>query len=73
VFGERRAPAAIKYVAKPARIGLWELEAHFQERNGVWLLDRAMNRQGGKTIAQLIVSNVSTAAIDQHLFEFPSR
>jgi hypothetical protein len=72
VFGERRAPAAIKYVGKSVHIGRWELEAHFQEIKGVWLLDRALNRADGKTVAELILSNVSTAAIDPKLFEFPS-
>ena len=72
VFGARRAPAAIKYVGKTANIGRWELEAHFKETKGLWLLGRAWNRQDGKTVAHLILSNVSTAAIDQQLFEFPS-
>jgi len=72
-FGARRAPAAIKYILKTAKIGSWELEARFKEVKGLWLLDRAWNRQDGKAVAHLILSNVSTAAIDQQLFEFPSR
>jgi len=72
VFGERRAPAAIKYVGKTANIGHWELEARFKEINGLWLLERAWNRQDGKTVAHLILSNVSTAAIEPQLFEFPA-
>jgi len=73
VFGARRAPAAIKCIQKTAKFGSWELEARFKEIKGLWLLDQAWNRQDGKAVAHLILSNVSTAAIDQQLFEFPSR
>jgi hypothetical protein len=77
VFGERRAPAAIKYVGKlNHRGGLpnrqrWEMEAHFKKQNGLWLLDRAVNRQDGKTVAEMALSNTSMAGMDQQLFAFP--
>jgi len=72
VFGERRAPATIKYVENSVHIKRWELEADFKKTQGLWLLEQAFNRQDGKTVAQMTLSDVSTAGIDRQLFEFPS-
>jgi hypothetical protein len=79
-FDERRAPETIKFIStlsvkrqgKRRKTKSWEMEAHFQKVEGLWLLDRASNRQDGNTVTQIMLSNISTATINPKLFEFPA-
>jgi hypothetical protein len=70
VLGEQRAPKLIRYV----RVGKapdrkpWILEAHFQTTEGMWLLKKAVNIQDGKIVTDMVLSDVSTAAIDPDRF-----
>lgn len=70
VIANYRAPASITFVRKQPN-QTWELEARFKNSEEQWLLDRAFNRQDGNTVAELVLSDVSTKPVDQALFALP--
>jgi hypothetical protein len=66
------APSSITYAAKSPEGKIWEMAAHFQKYESLWLLQMAKNRQDGVVGAALEVSEVSTAPPDKALFEVPA-
>jgi hypothetical protein len=71
-FGNSLAPSSITYT-RTQEAKSWELAASFKKHDSVWLLEKAENRQEGKLMTTLRVSDVSTAPQDKSLFEVPAK
>jgi hypothetical protein len=75
LFDKQFAPETIRYIAEDTlRDGrTWELQARFMKLENLWLLDSAVNKQGGTTVKRLYLADVSTAKIDPQLFQFEGK
>jgi len=69
-LGKQLAPKIIRHVSEGEAPNMkrWVLEAHFQATGGMWLLEKALNIQDGKIVTDIVLSDMSTAAIDPDRF-----
>ena len=70
-IADQRAPKTIRFVAKLSNGDPWVLEAHFTEVKDHWLLEKAYNMHAGEKVSEMVVSDVSTEAIDPAVFASP--
>ena len=69
-LGEQCAPSMIRMVHGPIfKAKRWVLEATFQNADGMWLLDKAVNKLDDKTATRIQLSDISTDAVDPSLFK----
>lgn len=67
-LGEQHAPRTIRYIRSLENGKPWVLQGSFQNLDGSWLLDEALNIQDGTTVTKLKLSKASGAEIDPAVF-----